>query len=166
MGNIKGSLSLPASRRASQLINDTRFSSIRDYILNSESLSGSTRLDIDDLPSNAVIYRIELIVLNAFSNLNGDQHNISVTCDNGGTLMDSSWNDPNMVGTYVTDCYTTLRGNLDLVHVIHSLSNISSGLGILRIHFYTDETDEYAVMETNDSNDYLTLDTNTIDVIK
>ena len=165
MGSFKGNFSLPTSRRASQLINDTRFSSIRDYVLNSESLSGSTQLDIEDLPSNAVIYRIELIVLSAFSNLNGDQHNISVTCDNGGTLMDSSWNDPNMIGSYVTDCYTTLRGNLDLVHVIHSLSDISTGSGVLRIYFYTDETDNYAVMETNDANDYLTTDTNTIDVV-
>lgn len=166
MGKVNGSLSLPHSRRASQLINDTRFSSIREYVLNSESLSGSTQLDIGDLPSNAVIYRIELIVLTAFSTLNGAQHNISVTCDNGGILMDSSWNDPNMVGTYVTDCYTTLRGNLDVVHIIHSLSDISTGSCILRIHFYTDETDEYDIMETADDKDYVTIDTKTIDVIK
>ena len=164
MGKVKGSLTLPAIRYASQLINDIRFSSIREYVLNSESLSGSTQLDIDDIPSNAVIYRIELIVLSAFSNLSGDQHNISITCDNGGTLMSSEWNDPNMIGSYITNCYTTVRGNLDLVHVIHSLSDISTGFAILRIHVYTDETDNYSVMETVNAKDYLTSDTEAINV--
>lgn len=166
MGKINGGLSLPTIRRASQLINDIRFSSIREYVLNSETLSGTTQLEIDDIPSNAVIYRIELIVLSAFSDLTGDQHDIKVTCDNGGTLMDSSWNDPNMVGSYDTDCYTMLRGNLDKVHVIHSLSNIISGFGILRIHLYTDETDEYDKMKTINTDDYLTIDTETIDIAK
>ena len=166
MGKVNGSLTLPAIRRASQLINDIRFSSIREYVLNSESLSGTTQLDIDDIPSNAVIYRIELVVLSAFGDISGDQHNIAITCDNGGTLMDSSWNDPNMVGSYDTDCYTMLRGNLDKVHVIHSLSNIVNGFGILRIHFYTDETDEYDKMKTMNADDYLTIDTETIDIAK
>lgn len=166
MGKINGGLILPAIRRASQLINDIRFSSIREYVLNSESLSGTTQLDIDDIPSNAVIYRIELVVLSAFADLSGSQHDIQITCDNGGTLMDSSWNDPNMVGSYDTDCYTMLRGNLDKVHVIHSLSNIVSGFGILRIHFYTDETDEYDKMKTMNTEDYLTIDTETIDIAK
>ena len=165
MGKVSGSMSLPVNRRASQLINDVRFSSIREYVLNSESLSGSTQLDIDDIPANAIIYRIELIVLHAFSTLSGDQHNISITCDNGGTLMESEWNDPNMVGSYATNCYTTVRGNLDLVHVIHSLSNIATGFAILRLHLYTDETDDYSIMETNDAKDYLTLDKEAINVV-
>ena len=165
MGKVSGSITLPVNRRASQLINDVRFSSIREYVLNSESLSGSSQLDIDDIPANAIIYRIELIVLNAFSTLNGAQHNISITCDNGGTLMDSEWNDPNMIGSYITNCYTTVRGNLDLVHVVHSLANIATGFAILRIYLYTDETDDYAIMETTDAKDYLTTDTETINVV-
>lgn len=166
MSKVSGSLTLPVIRRASQLINDVKFSSIREYVLNSESLSGSSQLDIEDIPANAVIFKIELVVLSAFGNLNGDQHNISVTCDNGGTLMDNTWNDPNMVGSYVTDCYTMLRGNIDKVHVIHSLSDITTGSGILRIHFYTNETDDLDVVETNTSSDYLTIDTSTINVPK
>ena len=137
MGKTNGGLLLPSIQHASQLINDVRFSSIREYVLNSESLSGSTQLDIDDIPSNTVIYRIELVVLNAFGNANGDQHDITITCDNGGILMNNTWNDPNTVGSYVTDCYTSIRGSTDQLHVIHSLSDISTGAAILRIHCYT-----------------------------
>lgn len=163
MGKIHGSFALPQTRYASQLINDTRFSSIREYVLNSESLSGSMQLDIADLPSNAILYRIELIILSAFSNLNGDQHDIAITCDNGGTIMDSSWNDPNMVGAYSAECHVALRGTSDVVHVIHSLSDMTSGLAILRIHLYTDES-ERVKMETSDKDDYETPDDGGVDV--
>ena len=166
MGKVSGGLVLPVIRRASQLINDTKFSSIREYILNSETLSGTTQLDIEDIPSNAVIFRIELIVLSAFSNMKGDQHTITIKCDNDTTLMDGTWNDPNMVGSYETDCYSILHSNMGKLHIIHSLSDIISGFGILRVYFYTDETDEYDALQTNENADYLTIDLNTIDIAK
>ena len=149
MGTVTGSFSLPTAQRTSQLINDTRFSSIREYVLNSSTLSGSTQLDIGDLMSSSVIYRIDLIVLSAFSDLSGAQHNIEITCDNGGTLMSAEWNDPNTIGTYSTNCYTSIRNASDVVHVIHSLGEMLTGSAILRFYIYN-TVDTYTKLLTSD----------------
>ena len=126
MGKVTGSFVIPTPQRTSQLINDTRFSSIREYILDSNTLSDSTQLDISDLLSGSVIYRIDLIVLSAFSDESGKQHNIEISCDNNGILMNAEWNDPNTIGSYSTTCYTTIRSAEDIVHVNHSLGNMIS----------------------------------------
>lgn len=165
MSIVKGSFTLPTSQRTSQLVNDTRFSSIQEYVLNSAVLSGSTQLDISDLLAGSVIYRIDLIVLNAFSDASGAQHSIEVSCDNGGVLMDAEWNDPNSVGTYTTDCYTTIRTTSDLVHVTHSLSSMLTGSAILRLYVYTN-AGTYTKMLTSDSLYYHTSDNVGVDVLE
>lgn len=168
MGKIKGTFALPhSSRLGSQLINDTGFSSIREYVLNSESLSGTTQLDIEDLPQDTIIYRIELIVLEGFSDLSGTQHDLSVSTGTGIELMNKNWNDPNTPGTYVTNCYaTSINGSKNPLHIIHNITNALSGVGILRIHMYTNQTDEIEVMRTSDDERYLTIDTESVIVNK
>ena len=123
MGNVLGSFSLPTAQRTSQLINDTRFSSIQEYILDYNSLSGSTQIDITDILPGSVIYRIDLIILSAFSDLTGSQHDIEISCNNGNILMDKKWNDPNMIGTYTTNCYVSIRNKSELIHINHSYLN-------------------------------------------
>ena len=140
MGQTIGSLALPSPQRTSQLVNDTRFSSIQEYVLDSSSLSGSTQLDISDLSVGSVIYQVELMILSAFSESGGSQPTIEITCDNGGVLMDDTWNDPTTVAVYSTDCYTSIRTVNDLVHIIHNLSNITAGSAILRLYLYKNES--------------------------
>ena len=164
MGNVTGSLTLPTPQRTSQLINDTRFSSIREYVLNSSNLSGSNKLDIVDLIPGSVIYRIDLIILSAFSDTSGMQKSIEISCDNGGVLMDSEWNDPNMIGTYSTNCYTNIRTSNDVVHIMHNLDNIISGSAILRLYVYNN-IDSYTRMLTSDGLYYHTVDTNGVNVV-
>ena len=168
MAKVKGIFSLPhSSRLGSQLINDTGFSSIREYVLNSESLSSTTQLDIDDLPQDTIIYRIELIILEGFSDLSGTQHNISVSTKTGNELMNANWNDPNTEGTYATNCYvTSVGGTVNPLQVFHNVKDAISGVGILRIHMYTKQTDEVEVMRTSDNERYVTLDTESVIVNK
>ena len=66
MSLIKGSFTLPTPQRTSQLVNDTRFSSIREYVLDSSILSDTTTLDIADLLSGSVIYRIDLMLIHFY----------------------------------------------------------------------------------------------------
>ena len=157
MSSVKGSFTIPTPQRTSQLVNDTRFSSIREYVLDESTLSGSTRLDITDLLPGSVIYRIDLIVLSAFSDSTGAQHDIEITCDNGGVQMDAEWNDPNTVGTYSTNCYTSIRTPSDVVHVIHSLGSMLSGAAILRFYIYSN-IDTYSKLLTSDNLYYHTMD--------
>ena len=157
MGKINGSFSLPTPQRTSQLINDTRFSSIREYVLNTSVLSGSTQLDISDILPGSVIYRIDLIVLSAFSDAGGSQHNIEISCDNGGVLMNAEWNDPNTIGTYSTNCYTTIRTSEDLMHINHTLSDMISGSAIVRFYMYSN-IDTYTKLLTSDGLYYHTSD--------
>ena len=164
MGKVSGSFSLPTAQRTSQLINDTRFSSIREYVLNSSTLADSSQLDISDLLSGSVIYRIDLIVLSAFSDASGRQHDIEITCDNGGVLMESEWNDPNNIGSYSTNCYASIRTPEDLVHVNHTLGNIMSGSAILRFYIYNN-IDTYTKLLTSDGLYYHTKDDVGIDVV-
>ena len=163
MGKITGSFILPTPQRTSQLINDTRFSSIREYILDSASLSGSSQLDISDLMSGSVIYRIDLVVLNAFSDASGAQHNITISCDNGGVLLAAECNDPNTIGTYVTNCYTTIRSPQDDVHITHDLGELITGSAILRFYIYN-TIDTYQKMLTRDNLYYRTMDDTGIDI--
>lgn len=165
MAAVYGNLMLPTAQRTSQLVNDTRFSSIREYILDSNSLSGATQLEISDLSRDSVIYRIDLIVTAPFNTLDGAQHNIEVADQEGNILMDNDWNDPNMIGTYSTNCYSIMNGSNTKLTVTHDLSNISSGAAILRLYVY-DTVSEYVRMLTSDSLYYHTMDNIGVNVVK
>ena len=139
MAKIAGSFSLPIPPHTSQLVNDTRFSSIREYVLNSASLSGSSQLDISDLSEGSVIYRIDLVVFEAFSDDTGNQHDIEITAGSDNVLMDAEWNDPNTVGSYTAACHTIISSENSSLQLTHSLANIVSGSAILRLYMYNGE---------------------------
>ena len=163
MGLKAGVFTLPTPQRTSQLVNDTRFSSIREYVLDSSTLAGTTQLNISDLIVGSVIYRIDLYVINAFSSASGEQHNIEVKKSDGSVLMSSEWNDPNSIGTYVTECYTSIDSANQSLQVIHSLSNMISGSAILRLYMYTNVNTTTQLL-TSDNLYYHTMDNNGIDV--
>ena len=135
MGLLTGGFTLPMPQRTSQLVNDSRFSSIQEYLLDSSSLSGLTQLDIADLKVGSVIYRIDLVILSAFRDNSGSQHNIEISCGDN-VLMASEWNDPNRVGTYTTNCYGIVNSTNNVVHIKHSPTSISAGSAILRIYSF------------------------------
>lgn len=134
MASRYGGVALPASTKTSSLVNDSRFLSIHDYILNSSVLSGGSSLTITDLPQGAIIIKIELRVSTAFKTNPDVQHDIEVTNANGSTvLMDNEWNDPNVVGNYSTECNHTISTN---IKITHNLSSMTAGSAILRFHVY------------------------------
>lgn len=134
MSSRYGSMALPNLKKTSSLVNDSRFLSIHDYVLNSSVLSGGSTLAITDLPQGAIIIRVDIRVNTAFTTNPDTQHNIEITTANGATvLMDNEWNDPNVVGNYSTECYHTISGNLK---VTHDLSSMTAGSALLRFHVY------------------------------
>ncbi len=165
MASVTGSFSVPVLSNTSQLVNDTRFSSIREYILDNSVLSDTTQLLINDLPLKAIIYRIDLLIINAFSTTAGSQLNIEVTRNDGTVLMNKEWNDPNTIGTYTTNCYTTLSGAVENIKVNHDLGSATNGSAILRFHLYTSGED-YVKLLTNRQEKYETVDTEDVNLIK
>lgn len=134
MAQRYGGLSLPSPRKTSDLKNDSRFLSIYDYVLNSSVLSGGTSISISDLPTGAIVTRVELRVNTAFKTSTTAQHDIEVTNANGTVvLMDNTWNDPNVVGNYSTECYHVISG---AIKVTHDLKYITAGSAILRFYVY------------------------------
>jgi len=162
---VFGSFNLPTPQRTSQLVNDTRFSSIREYVLNVEVLKDTSTLEINDLPANSVIYRIDLIVNAPMTSLDGIQHNLSVSDTNGNVLFKNEWNDPNVIGTYTSNCYGILDAGSIKIKVNHDMTNLTSGSAILRFHVYTN-IDEYMHLLTIDSLYYHTMDRVGINVVK
>ena len=159
MAAVYGGFSLPQSNQSTI----TRFSSIREYILDANSLSGNSQVNITDIVAGSIIYRIDLIVMSAFSDLSGQQHSIEITDYNYNILMDAEWNDPNSVGTYCTNCYHTVLSGSNTIQVLHSLSEILSGTAILRLYIYNN-VEEYTTLLTSDQKAYKTMDETSIDV--
>lgn len=157
MATMTGSFSLPTAQRTSQLVNDTRFSSIREYVLDLNSLSGSNQVTISDLPPVSIIYRVDLIVLTPFSATTDEQYNIEISKSDDTILMDSSWNDPNTNGTYSTNCYSVIAQGSEGLIINHNLSTIVSGSAILRLYIYNNVA-EYTRLLTNDNLYYRTED--------
>lgn len=152
-----GTFVLPSAHRTSQLVNDTRFSSIREYLLDVGTLTGTNAIAIDDLLMKSTIFRIELIVLQGFSTSGHDSETIEIVSSDGDHLMDAQWNDPKKVGSYVSDCYYTTEGTPGELQIHHSLAAMESGLAILRLHVYNNVT-EYQDLLTSDGKTYLTKD--------
>ena len=163
MGKILGSLMLPTVQRTSQLVNDTRFSSIREYVLNAESLQDAFSVEISDLALDSVIYRIDLIVSNPFYNLDGSETEISVKDEENNILLDTAWSDPSSIGTYTTNCYAIINETNQKLTITHNFKNISSGTAILRLHMYTN-IDRYMHLLTSDNLYYRTMDVIGVDV--
>lgn len=162
---VFGSFNLPTPQRTSQLVNDTRFSSIREYILNVETLKDASILEISDLPGNSVIYRIDLIINAPMTSLDGAQHNLSISDSNGNTLFKNEWSDPNTIGTYTSNCYGILDAGSTKINITHDMTNLTNGSAILRFHLYTN-IDEYMHLLTIDELYYHTMDRVGVNVVK
>ena len=162
MSETVGKFFMPQVRKTSDLINDTRFSSIHEYVLDGTSLSGSPALDISDLGAGSTIYRIELVV---FSPLTAGNTTETIQVTGGNTiLMASNWNNPMAKGTYVTDCYYSVGGTPGELTVNHSLAGYTSGMALLRLHVYNNVVD-YTDLLTNSGAAYYTQDQRSVEVI-
>ena len=162
MAAVVGSFCLPPVTKTSELINDTRFTSLHEYVLDVSTLTGTTALDINDLPAGSTIYRIELVV---FSPLNGGNVTETISVNGGSSiLMGAQWNNPSVRGTYVTDCYYTTGGASGELIVHHSLASISSGMALLRLHVYNNVVD-YTDLLTVNGQVYYTMDERSVELI-
>lgn len=164
-----GSFTIPCGAGAitnmSQLINDTRFSSIREYLLDIGTLTSTSEIKITDLIPKSTIFRIELVVLEAMGNDGDTPAEIEVISGEDDTLLGKSWNDPSIAGTYVSNCYYTTQGTDDDVVIRHSLASIAHGVALLRLHVYNNIV-EYQDLLTADKRLYVTQDLESIELIE
>lgn len=164
MAAVYGNLMLPTAQRTSQLVNDTRFSSIREYVLNTESMKDTETLEISDLALDSVIYRIDLIVFNPFTILDGTIPNIEVVDENDTILLDKDWNEPSISDTYSSNCYSTINSLNTKLKINHNLGSSFNGDAILRLYLYNN-IGEYVHLLTSDNLYYKTMDNIGIDVL-
>ena len=132
MAATSGSFALPTPSKTSQLVNDSRFMSIKEYVLTPSVLSKASQFELSDIPSGSIIQRIDLMVTTAFASAS-DQNNISVVGADESVIMDASWNDPNTAGVYSTDCYYYVTST---VRVVHDLTGATAGRAVLRLFIY------------------------------
>lgn len=163
MGNlVYGPFTLPPARKTSELENNSRFSSIREYAVNSSTLSGSIILEVDDLPANAIIYQIDVMIRSPFT-VEGSQANLEIQTKKNDVLMNRSWNDPTVVGTYSSECYYITDGSSGEVRVVHNLGSNTTGLFILRLYLY-ENVGQYESFQTSQNQQYRTKDKIAVDV--
>lgn len=157
MGNlVYGPFTLPPARKTSELENNSRFSSIREYAVNSSTLSGSIILEVDDLPANAIIYQIDIMIRSPFT-VEGSQANLEVQTKKNDILMSREWNDPTVNGTYSSECYYITDGSSGEVRIVHNLGSNTSGLFILRLYLY-ENVGQYESFMTSQNQQYRTMD--------
>lgn len=146
---------LPPVRKTSELENNSRFSSIREYAVNASTLSGTVMLELDDLPANAIVYQIDLLVNQAFTSASA--MNLEVQSKHQDILFSKNWNDPGKLGTYSSQCYYITDGSSGEIRLLHSLGGSLSGLFILRLYLYENVT-HYESLITSEDERYATMD--------
>ena len=159
-----GAFISPNPTKMSDLENDNNYIIIREYALDVASLAGTTSIKIDDIEAGNVITNIGLNVTTPFVSSNNDD-TIEVITDSGTVLMNKAWNDPNVIGNYITDCAYEIVGNPDEIIVNHTLSDIIAGYAILHIEMYGNNT-TYEELLTSDNTVYTTKDNVTTEVNK
>lgn len=172
MAKTVGSIVLPQSagvHRTSQLENDSRFSSVYEYILDNTTLNGTVTLNISGIPVNTVIIGVELYVVSPVVKTSTDESSMSISAQNNGSesttvLMGDTWNDPSSAGIYSTDCYFLIKSAVDTIYVTHNLSTCTSGTIVLRLVTYRSPY-TYEGYKTFNGMEYSTVDGQSIDVI-
>ena len=159
-----GAFISPNPTKMSDLENDNNYIIIREYVLDAASLVGTTSIKIDDIEAGNVITNIGLNVTTPFVSSNNND-TIEVTTDSGTVLMDKTWNDPNVIGNYTTDCADEIVGNPDEIIINHTLSGMTAGYAILRIEMYGNNA-TYEELLTSDNTVYTTKDNVTTEVNK
>ena len=142
----------PTPKSLSDLQNDNNYMAIKEYVLNSDALSGST------------IVKMSLHVRTPFVSTNISD-TIEVSTDTDKVLLAQECNDPNRAGDYSSDCYYITSGNQNEILVHHTLSNMTAGVAILRIELY-ENIPEYEELTTSDNTVYTTKDNVTTEVNK
>ena len=132
MPGTRGGFTIPAPSKTSELTNDSQFMSVKEYNLSVAALSGSTTYTISDIPAGTVIHQVELLVDTAFTS-SASQNNLAVKGADNTVIMDSSWNDPNTIGNYVTKCSFIVSSTIKLVH---DLNTATAGHATLRLHLH------------------------------
>lgn len=151
-----GAFISPNPTKMSDLENDNNYIIIREYVLDAASLAGTTSIKIDDIEAGNVITNIGLNVTTPFVSSNNND-TIEVVTDSGIVLMDKTWNDPNAIGNYTTDCVYEIVGNPDEIIINHTLSGMTAGYAILRIEMYGNNA-TYEELLTSDNTVYTTKD--------
>ena len=159
-----GAFISPNPTKMSDLENDNNYIIIREYVLDAASLAGTTSIKIDDIEAGNVITNIGLNVTTPFVSSNNDD-TIEVITDSGTVLMNKAWNDPNVIGNYITDCAYEIVGNPDEIIINHTLSGMTAGYAILRIEMYGNNA-TYEELLTSDNTVYTTKDNVTTEVNK
>lgn len=152
----------PMPTSLSDLVNDKNYMAIREYILDSSSLSGTTQVAINDLLAGSTITKISLNIMTPFKSSNATD-TIEVVSDSGIVLLDKSWNDPSIKSNYETDAFYVTSGNTNEIFVKHTLSGMTAGLAVLRVELYENIT-EYEALQTQSGEDYITTDNKTVEV--
>ena len=145
----------PSPKSLSDLINDNNYMSIREYILDTDSLKGNSA------NAGSSIVRVSLNVKTPFVSPNS-VNIIEVVSDTNQVLLSSAANDPAIANNYISECSYITSGNDNEVLVKHNLSGMTAGLAILRIELY-ENINDYEPIATSDSKDYNTMDQNTVD---
>ena len=154
----------PTPKSLSDLQNDNNYMAIKEYVLNSDVLSGSTAIAINDLKAGSTIVKMSLHVRTPFVSTNISD-TIEVSTDTDKVLLAQECNDPNRAGDYSSDCYYITSGNQNEILVHHTLSNMTAGVAILKIKIY-ENIPEYEELTTSDNTVYTTKDNVTTEVNK
>ena len=157
-----GAFISPNPTKMSDLQNDNNYIIIREYELNSASLTGNSSIGIQNIDAGNVITNIGLKIITPFASNNASD-TIEVATDSGEVLMDKSWNDPNLEGYYSAECLYEVNGNENEILIKHTLSAMTSGSAILRIEMYGNNA-AYDELLTSDNTVYTTKDNQTTEV--
>lgn len=140
MARITGSMTLPqelgsSSAYTSKLKNDSRFTAIYEFILDSTLMQGSASLQINNqIPANSLIYQVDVITLVPFVSDSSEEPEISIVV-NGNTIMADYSSDLSEIGTYSSMCYQMISDS-DSIIVNHTPDTFTEGKLILRFYAY------------------------------
>lgn len=109
-------------------------SDIVEYDLPLSYFNGNDEFEIYSIPRNCTITRIEFLVVEKFTTDIDKQYNIALYDANDSIVFPAEWNDPNMVGNYISSLYHQI-GEDHKLKVKHDLINATEGHVVLRIHY-------------------------------
>ena len=115
-----------------------RVTKVEEFPFDIESFRGTVIHEVRGLKPGSSIFRMDLVIENAFRTNPDVQHNIAILGENNEVLMPETWSDPNVEGSYSTSLTYTV-GPLGILRLRHDLANMISGSGVLKVHTARDE---------------------------
>lgn len=107
---------------------------IKEYPLNKDTFSGNSEFQIQNFMNGGLIYKIDIIISEAFATNPNKQHNIAVYGEDDSVLMPESWNDPNVSGCYSTSL-NYIIGSSGIIRIKHDLGDMISGDGTVKFYY-------------------------------